>query len=78
MTTLLSLAVDAYSFVVLLSVLCSWLNLPPDHPVLKLTGRLVDPVLARIRRVLPSTSGIDFSPMLLLFALRLVKRLVFA
>ena len=73
---LLSLALDAYSLVVLVSVICSWVNLPPDHPVVAFTSRLTEPVLEPIRRVLPSMGGMDFSPMLLLFALRFVKRLV--
>jgi YggT family protein len=75
---MLSLLFDAYSLVVLVSVICSWINLPPEHPVVQLTRRLTEPVLAPIRRVLPSAGGIDFSPMLLLFALRLARRLLHA
>jgi uncharacterized protein YggT (Ycf19 family) len=33
-------------------------------------------VLAPMRRVVPSFGGLDFSPMLLLLALRLLQRLV--
>jgi YggT family protein len=70
---MLSLLFDAYSLVVLVSVICSWIKLPPDHPVVQVTSRLTEPVLAPLRRALPSVGGIDFSPMLLLFALRLVR-----
>lgn len=76
--SVLALALDAYSLVVLVAVVCSWINLPPDHPVVTFTSRLTEPVLAPIRRVLPSMGGMDFSPMLLLFALRFVKRVVLA
>ena len=74
----ISLVLDAYSLVVLVSVVCSWLNLPEDHPVLRVTGTLTEPVLSRLRRVLPSGGGIDISPMVLLLAIRLLKRLLFA
>ncbi|MEO8903682.1 MAG: YggT family protein [Polyangiaceae bacterium] len=73
---LVALALDAYSLVVLLAVICSWVNLAPDHPVVRFTSRLTEPALEPIRRVLPNIGGMDFSPMLLLFLLRLVKRVV--
>lgn len=67
---------DAYSLVVLAAVICSWLRLRPDHPLLRVTQALTEPALAPIRRLLPSGGGIDISPMVLLLALRLLKRLV--
>jgi YggT family protein len=73
---MLSLLLNAYSLVVLVSVLASWLNLPPEHPVVRVSSRLTEPLLGPIRRVLPSFGGLDFSPMLLLFAVRLLQRLV--
>ena len=75
---ILSLLFDAYSLVLLVSVVCSWLNLPPEHPLMRVTAALTEPLLAPIRRVLPSAGGIDFSPMALLLVLRLLKRLLLA
>ena len=69
---------DAYSLVVLVWVISSWIRLPPDHPVVRFTGALTEPALAPIRRLLPGGGGIDISPMVLLIALRLVKRLLLA
>ena len=37
---------------------------------------ILDPLLNPIRRVLPNTAGIDFSPMILIFALRLLVQLL--
>jgi YggT family protein len=75
---ILSLAFDAYTLIVLVAVICSWLRLPEDHPVIRFTSRLTEPVLTPIRRVLPSMGGIDISPMVLLLALRLIRRLLLA
>ncbi|MES1178670.1 MAG: YggT family protein [Myxococcales bacterium] len=72
----LSFAFDAYTLVVLVAVICSWLRLSEDHPVIRFTSALTEPVLGPIRRLLPSTGGIDISPMLLLLALRLIRRLI--
>jgi YggT family protein len=73
---LLVLAIDFYSLVVFVSVILSWVRLSPDHPLARFTEKLTEPVLARIRAVLPAFGGMDFSPMVLLFALRMVRRLL--
>jgi YggT family protein len=73
---MLSFLLNAYSLVILLVVLASWLKLPPEHPLMRVTSALTEPVLAPIRRVLPSVGGLDFSPMVLLLGVRLLCRLV--
>ena len=73
---ILSLILDAYSLVVLVSVIVSWLNLAEDNPLVKVTRTLTEPVLAPIRRLLPTGAGIDISPMLLLLGIRLLKRVL--
>jgi YggT family protein len=73
---MLSLLFNAYSLVVLLAVIASWLKLAPEHPLVRVTSALTEPLLTPIRRVIPSMGGLDFSPMVLLFALRLAARFV--
>lgn len=69
--------IDLYSLIVLVSVVMSWVQLPPTNPVSQVVQALTEPVLDFIRRVLPPTSGLDFSPMVLLVGLRLVRSLLF-
>ena len=73
---ILSLVLDAYSLVVLVAVLLSWLNLAEDNPLVSVTRTLTEPVLAPIRRLLPSSVGIDISPMVVLLGIRLLKRVL--
>jgi len=73
---ILSLVLDAYSLVVLVSVVVSWLSLAEDNPIVSVTRTLTEPVLGPIRRLLPSSAGIDISPMLLLLGIRLLKRVL--
>jgi YggT family protein len=73
MPGLLNTLIDLYSFVVLVSVVVSWIGVSPHHPVSQVTSALVEPVLDPIRRVLPPTGGLDFSPMLLLILLQVLK-----
>jgi YggT family protein len=74
--SLLALLIDLYSLVVFVTVILSWVQLSPENPIVRISQKLVEPVLAPIRRVLPDLGGIDLSPMVLLFALRALKSLV--
>lgn len=76
MLGLLATLVDLYSLVVLVSVVVSWISLSPHHPVSQVTAALVDPLLDPIRRVLPPAGGLDFSPMVLLILLQVLKAAV--
>jgi len=76
--SLLLLALDLYSLIVFIAVILSWVRLSPDNPVVRVIDKLTEPVLDKIRRVLPAFGGMDFSPMVLLFALRMLRRLLVA
>lgn len=39
-------------------------------------NRLLDPMLNPIRRLLPDTGGMDFSPLVLLIALQIIERVL--
>ena len=64
---------DFYSLVVLAAVIISWVQLPPNHITINVLGRLTEPLLAPIRRILPEMGGLDLSPVILLFGLRIVR-----
>ena len=73
---MLRLVFDVYSLVILASVVLSWVNLPPDNPIVRVTTALTEPLLAPIRRIMPAVGGFDLSPLVLLFALNLLRRLL--
>ena len=66
---------DLYSLVVFAAVIVSWFQLPPNQPTVNVLKRLTEPLLDPIRRILPDMGGLDFSPLVLLFGLRLVRDL---
>jgi YggT family protein len=68
--------IDLYSLVVLVAVILSWVPLDRRNPLVTITHALTEPVLAPIRNVLPPMAGLDLSPMILLFALQLLKNLL--
>lgn len=73
---LLANLIDLYSLVVLVAVILSWVPLDRRNPLVTITRALTEPVLAPIRRVLPPMGGLDFSAMLLLIALQILKGLL--
>ena len=74
---ILALLIDGYTFIVFVAVILSWFRLSPDNPVVRVTSALTEPVLEPIRKILPSAGGFDFSPMVLLLGLQLLRRLLF-
>ncbi|MBP1693317.1 MAG: uncharacterized protein H6Q37_1200 [Chloroflexi bacterium] len=61
--------------VVIIDVLLTYF-MSPAHPVRRFLDRLVEPMLAPIRRVLPSTSPVDLSPIVLVLGLILINQLL--
>ena len=72
---LLGTLLDLYSLVIVAAVVLSWTQLPPSHPVVQFVDKLTAPVLAPIRRVIPTVGGLDLSPMVLLIGLQLLRQL---
>ena len=48
----------------------------PFHPVRQFLDRIVEPMLAPIRRILPQTGMIDFSPFVLIILLQVIDVIV--
>ena len=65
--------IDLYSLVVLAAVIMSWVRADRRHPLVQFVFNATEPALAPIRRVLPPAGGFDFSPMILLILLRLLR-----
>ena len=67
---------DIYSLIVFGAVIVSWIQLPPSNAVVRFLETATEPVLAPIRRVLPDMGGLDFSPLVLLIGLRMLRGLL--
>ncbi len=48
----------------------------PYHPIRSFVDRLVEPLLAPIRRVVPLVGMFDFSPIILIILVQLIARVV--
>jgi len=82
--TLIDSIVDIYIFTLLAYVIASWLIafkiINPWQPfvrtVLHALGALHEPVLSRIRNLLPSLGGLDISPIIVLLGVQFLRNLL--
>jgi len=73
---LLVLLVRLYEFVLLARVLISWVRVDPYNPVVRFLYQITEPVLDPIRRALPHTMGIDFSPLIALLLIQVLLTVI--
>ena len=57
-------------------VIISYLNLSPDNPIVVILYGITEPILAPIRRILPSMGMIDLSPMVALIIMIIIQRVL--
>lgn len=66
----------ALTVLIIARIAVSWIGLSPWHPVVRWLRVIVDPILAPFRRILPTFSGLDFSPILALVVINIVAQLL--
>jgi YggT family protein len=66
---LLNIILSAYIWIVIARAVISWVNADPYNPIVRFLVQITDPLLSRIRRILPPLGGIDLSPMLLILVI---------
>lgn len=76
--------IEIYTFIIIATVIVSWLLafnvLSASHPttrkLLSLLARLTDPVMRPIQKYIPSIGGIDVSPIIVIFGLMILQNLI--
>lgn len=68
--------INAYILVLFVRAVLSWFGPDPRNPVIAFLDRLTDPMLEPIRRVLGMRGPIDFSPLVAIIVLMLIRNLL--
>jgi YggT family protein len=63
------------TFIIFVDIIVSYF-LSPYHPVRRALDSIVQPMLAPIRRLMPTTGMFDFSPLVLIFVIWIVERIL--
>ena len=71
---LLNFLLTAYMWIIIGRAVISWVNADPYNPIVRFLYEATEPVLSRIRRLLPmSFGGIDFTPMILIMVIMFLQ-----
>ena len=75
MLDLIFMLLRLYTWVIVASALITWVSPDPRNPIVRILRQITEPVLAPARRLLPpwKTGGLDFSPLIVIFAIWLVE-----
>lgn len=66
-----------YFWIVIARALISWVNPDPYNPIVRFLHTATDPVLFRMRRILPlQFGGMDFSPIALLILISVLQNIL--
>lgn len=67
---LIDFVLSAYMWIIIGRAIISWVNADPYNPIVRFLHEVTEPLLYRIRRVLPVVAGgLDLSPMVLIMAI---------
>ena len=75
---LIALVLNLYLITIIIQAILSWVGGGTYNPVTALLYTINEPVVAPARRVMPTISGIDLSPLLVLIVIQLLKILIVA
>ena len=70
------MAFEVYIFILFARVICSWIRVNPYGKIYQFIFSLTEPLLGPIRKIMPRTGMVDFSPMILMIVLILLQRLL--
>lgn len=83
---ILILALDIYFWIIILSVVMSWLIVfdvintrnPQAANLMALLNRATEPVYKPLRKFIPSLGGIDVTPIIIIIGISVLKNIVFS
>ena len=68
-------AIQIFTLIVIIYTILTYF-LTPFHPIREGLARFIEPLLTPIRRLLPQTAMLDFSPLVLIILLQIIDYIV--
>ena len=73
---IIDLAITLYIFVIIARVVLSWIPHDPYNSLIRFVYNTTDPVLSKIRNIIPPFGGLDLSPMILILCLYIIESFI--
>ena len=70
---LLEIVLQVYFWIIIVRALLSWVNPDRYNPIVRFLYQVTEPVLRPIRRRLPMEMGLDFSPLVVILAIKVLQ-----
>lgn len=71
---LLSYLCDIISFAIFIRAILSWFPISSNNIFVAIIYQITEPILAPLRRIIPSVGGLDLSPLAAILILQFVAR----
>ena len=68
--------IEILMLLILVSSVMSWVRPDPRNPFVKLINGIVEPIILPIRSILPTMGPLDLSPMVAMFLLYFLQRML--
>lgn len=65
-----------YMYIIIARAIISWVNPDPYNPIVNFLYRSTEPLLSRVRRILPDLGGLDLSPIIVLVAIYFLQSFI--
>jgi len=72
----LVLTINLYTLSLFVQAILSWLGPGVNNPAANILWSMNEPLLRPVRRFIPSISGLDLSPLVVMLALQVLNRLI--
>ena len=73
---LIEILAIALNVVIIARVILSWVKLSPSNPIAIIIYGISEPMLKPVRRLLPNTGGLDFSPIVVIILIMVIQRIL--
>jgi len=72
----ISLLFQILGLAIFLRAIISWFHLAPDNPIQVILVQITEPILAPLRRIVPSLGMIDITPWVAIILLQVLGQLI--
>ncbi|MDE3074221.1 MAG: YggT family protein [Chloroflexota bacterium] len=72
----ISILVQVLALAIFLRAILSWFRLSPDNPIEVILRQVTEPILAPLRRVVPSLGMMDITPWVAIILLQVLGNLI--
>ncbi|MBE7414592.1 MAG: YggT family protein [Deltaproteobacteria bacterium] len=73
LTKVLDTVLTLYFWIIVIRAIISWVNPDPYNPIVRFLYQITEPVLGRVRRILPQMGGLDISPLIVILIIYFVQ-----